>query len=262
VSWRCNGKLLLVAVCALGVSALAFACSGDGERSGADVDRAYVRTWCLALATFRDDVLGSDKQGTPYPVRNIAANEHFLDTMSKAEPPEDVQDWHNEWIAAGRANLEKLRANDPSAAPDPMDVGPEAPLAERIVALFAELPECAIATPSAPQPSPSGGPSGNGHSNASAVQIAPGEVHVSFDYTYTMDPQGSAITMITVTPFGASGQPLEGYSPRVIPISRGSGHEDLIMDFSTAQLASVTGFAICFAGPYAPDLGCARLQYP
>ncbi len=118
--------------------------------------------------------------------------------------------------------------------------------------------------PGAPGPGAGGTPAGgeaNSHSNASAVEVAPGEVRVSFDYVYAHDPSGARIEAITVRPLGADGRVLPGYAPSSSPITPGSGHMDVVLKFPAEQLGQVTGFSICFSGPGITDMGCARVGY-
>jgi hypothetical protein len=243
------------------IACLIVACSDDGEPSGDEVDRSYVVTWCDAMVAFRDDILAPQRQSIPYETRNIEANEHFLDAMSDATPPEDTKDWHKEWLRLGQANLEKLRAKDPTAAPDPLDLVPEGGPPERLLVLLSELPECAELSTPVRQPTPSGAVGGNSHSNATATEVAPGQVQVSFDYSYNADPLGSSITGITVSPLGQDSSPMDGVMPAVIPASRGDHGGDVTFEFSPDQLAVLTGFSICFTGASAPDLGCLSLDY-
>ncbi len=102
----------------------------------------------------------------------------------------------------------------------------------------------------------------NSHDNATAVPVSATEVRVSFDYSYNQDPTGRPITAITVTALGPDGRQIAGHTPVVTPITRGSGHLDVSVAFSPGQLASVTGFTVCFTAPGNPDLGCARIAYP
>ncbi len=99
------------------------------------------------------------------------------------------------------------------------------------------------------------------HSNLVFVNVAPGEVRVSFDYVYAESPQGTPITDVTVSPLGRDRQLLAGYQPVVRPISPGSGHMDVTLSFSREQLTLLDGFSVCFTAPGKPDLGCAITGY-
>jgi hypothetical protein len=135
---------------AVAVAALTVACAPALRPSAGAVDRAYIGTLCHAILGFREQIVAPERQQVPYLERNIEANEHLLDTMSRATPPDDTKAWHDAWIAAGRANLVKLRASDPSAALDPMDISYDTPLPARLGALFMEMPECTAANQPAP----------------------------------------------------------------------------------------------------------------
>lgn len=112
-------------------------------------------------------------------------------------------------------------------------------------------------TATTPQPTPMA----NSHSNLSVEEVAPGEVRVSFDYAYNHDPAGVTITAITVSPLGATGEPLPGYEPVVRSISKGSGHLDVTLTFTAEELPEVRAFSVCFTAPGEPDLGCAVKEY-
>jgi len=106
-----------------------------------------------------------------------------------------------------------------------------------------------------------GGGQANGHSNTSAVEVAPGEVRVSFNYIYTADPSGARIEAITVRPLTADGTALRGYVAWSSPVGRGSGHMGAVLELTAAELAEVTGFSICFAGSGMVEQGCAEIGY-
>lgn len=108
---------------------------------------------------------------------------------------------------------------------------------------------------------PAATPAPNSHSNATAVEVAPGQVRVSFDYAYNHDPPGVTITAITVSPLDANRVPLPAYEPVVRPINKGSGHLDVTLTFTAEQLAEVRAFSVCFTAPGEPDLGCAVKEH-
>lgn len=113
-----------------------------------------------------------------------------------------------------------------------------------------------------PTPLSTPGTGSNSHSSLTAVRGATsGEVLVSFDYAYNHDPDGQPITAITVSALESNNLPLSGYSPLVRPIARGSGHLELTLSFTPAQLDRLKGFSVCFTAPGRPDLGCATKVY-
>jgi len=149
---RTVGRALVFARVAVALVALTVACSYPDypARPAVEVDRAYIGTMCEAILWFRTEIVAPERQPVPYMERNIEASEHLLERMSRAAPPADTKGWHEAWMAAARANLDMLRANDPSAVFDPMDISYESPLPARLGALFEELPECTAANQPAP----------------------------------------------------------------------------------------------------------------
>ena len=68
---------------------------------------------------------------------------------------------------------------------------------------------------------------------------------------------------ITVTALTSAAQRLPGHEPVTRPITRGSGHLDVVVSFTTEQLAQLARFSVCFTGPGTPDPNpaCTFLDY-
>lgn len=248
-------------VVALGLGLLAGACLGDdGTKQPADVDSAYVRTFCQAIGKAQDVLLASPGTTDRFSERVISANQKIVDAMSKAKPPADAQSWHEEWLKAARATISKMKARDPSAAGDVLDVMP-GPWPGRFDQLFADLPECKKVNQRAPQPAGTAMPGTNSHSNVVAKQSGPDEVRVSFDYAYGADPSGTPITDITVSALNADGKLVAGSVPVVTPIRKGSAHMDVVVKLPAALMAATKAFSVCFTRAGDPDLGCARVAF-
>jgi hypothetical protein len=113
------------------------------------------------------------------------------------------------------------------------------------------------------RPGPAHPVAGNSHTNLAARSAGNGAVEVSFDYAFNEDPEGWTTDSITVTALAGDQQPLDGHTPVVRAISRGTGHMDVVLRFSAAQMAQVQGFSVCFTGPGTPEPNpaCAVILY-
>lgn len=102
----------------------------------------------------------------------------------------------------------------------------------------------------------------NSHANGTAKDTGvPGEVLVSFDYTYATHETGRLIDAITVTPFDGGGKVIPGVRGLLPLPAHSAAHVDMRLRFAPAQLARLASFTVCFTGPGNPDLGCARVPY-
>ncbi|MGE0227485.1 MAG: hypothetical protein AB7I38_03945 [Dehalococcoidia bacterium] len=102
---------------------------------------------------------------------------------------------------------------------------------------------------------------GNGHFNMSASNAGPGQVRVSFDYTYQVDPPGVTVTGITITPLNDTGREIDEYDAVRVDVLRGTHHVDLLLDILPEQEQELRAFSVCFTGRGEPDLGCRTVDY-
>jgi hypothetical protein len=136
---------------------------GDDGGSQPLTEEEYVRAQCEGLVEFRDAGLAIVETLEPGEGNNaifLEPFEDFVDRMRELEPPDSVAAWHKGWVADLEDNVERLKAGDPEAAPDPFDIGgpdldPE--VAARFEGIYQTTPACQELVPAEATPSPSPG---------------------------------------------------------------------------------------------------------
>ncbi len=124
----------------------------DNSSGGTGVEEDYVATICSSMGDFVDELfaIGSDPDNQDATeeeqlefFREPFAN--LVDALEDADPPGDIEDYHDQLVEAFREVQERIEDGDVTAfETDPFEDLPEPPagVQEKYSALADEVPEC------------------------------------------------------------------------------------------------------------------------
>lgn len=141
--------LLGIAPFALGAPLIA-ACGGGDGGGGTGNDEDYVAAICKAGKEFQDELFAAFSEVDPDASEEEALEafvepfENFANAIEDANPPSDLEDWHEDTVNAINDIVERIKDGDLDALESEDDpIGdPPAGAAERLQAIADENEDC------------------------------------------------------------------------------------------------------------------------